>query len=35
VFDRNPPLLVNTNGYTIAHANPVGRLVSISLDKKW
>jgi len=35
VLDRNPPFLVNTNGYTAAHANPIGRLVSVSLSKQW
>jgi iron complex outermembrane receptor protein len=38
IFDRAPPFLLGTFGYTngaTAHSNPIGRLVSVSLLKRW
>ncbi len=40
VFNRNPPLLLGANGFNSGavgapHANPIGRLVSIMLVKRW
>ena len=40
VFDRNPPLLLGANGFNSGavgapHANPIGRLVSLMLVKRW
>jgi iron complex outermembrane receptor protein len=35
VFDKDPPFLLGTNGYSAAHANQIGRMESISLIKRW
>ena len=40
LFDRNPPLLLGANGFNSSptgaqHANPIGRLVSVLLVKRW
>jgi iron complex outermembrane receptor protein len=35
MFDRDPPFLLGTNGYTATHANQIGRLASLSLIKRW
>jgi len=38
LFDRNPPFYVNsalTYGYDAEQANPLGRVVSLSIRKKW
>jgi len=38
IFDRAPPFLLGTFGYAngaTAHSSPIGRLVSVSLLKRW
>jgi iron complex outermembrane recepter protein len=41
LFDRNPPFLLGANGFNNSpvtaglHANPIGRLVSVLLVKRW
>ena len=40
LFDRNPPFLLGANGFNSGavgapHANPIGRLVSVMLVKRW
>jgi iron complex outermembrane receptor protein len=35
VFDRAPPFVDREDGYDILNADPYGRVVSLSLQKKW
>jgi iron complex outermembrane recepter protein len=35
IFDQNPPLLLQSGGFSAATANPLGRMIMLTLSKHW
>jgi iron complex outermembrane receptor protein len=35
LFDQDPPFVDNTSGYDSQSANPIGRLIGLTLTKSW